>query len=159
VPLVRDKVRHLGESIAMVVAESRYIAEDAVGDIVVDLEPLLAVTDLEAALERDAPRIHEQFDSNVAAHVIQSKGDYAKARAKARTVISRRLRYDRGVAAAIENRAIVADWNTASEELTIWDTTQAPIPIRNGIARLLGLNESQVRVIAPFVGGASVRRS
>jgi len=153
VPLVRDKIRHLGEAIAMVVAESRYVAEDAVGDIVADLEPLPAVTDLEGALASGAPRVHEQFDSNVAAHVIQSKGDYAKARAKARSVIARRLRYDRGVAGAIENRAVVADWNAAAEELTIWDTTQAPIPIRNGIARLLGLNESQVRVIAPFVGG------
>ncbi len=153
VPLVRDKVRHLGEPLAMVVAESRYIAEDAVGDIVVDLDLLPAVTDLEAALQPGAPRIHDQFDSNVAAHVIQSKGDYAKARAKASTVISRRLLYDRGIAAAIENRAVVADWNAASEELTVWDTTQAPIPIRNGLAKLLGLPESQVRVVAPFVGG------
>src|SRR5688500_8283284 len=153
VPLVRDKVRHLGEPIAMVVAESRYIAEDAVGDIVVDLEALPAVTDLEAALQSGAPRIHEQFDSNLAAHVVQSKGDYAKARAKARTVIARRLRYDRGIAGAIENRAVVADWNAANGELTIWDTTQAPIPIRNGLASMLGIPESQVRVVAPFVGG------
>ena len=153
VPLARGKVRHLGEPLAMIVAESRYVAEDAVGDIIVDLEPLPAVTDLEAALEPDAPRIHDQFDSNMAAHVIQSKGDYTKARAKAKTVIARRLRYDRGIAAAIENRAIAADWNATAEELTVWDTTQAPIPIRNGLAKLLGLPESQVRVIAPFVGG------
>lgn len=153
VPLVRDKVRHLGEPIAMVVAESRYIAEDAVGDIVVDLEPLPAVIDLRAALEPGAPRVHEQFDSNVSAHVIQSKGDYAKARAKARKIIARRLHYDRGVAGAIENRAVVAHWDDRAEELTIWDTTQAPIPIRNGLARLLGLSEAKVRVIAPFVGG------
>ena len=153
VPLVRDKVRHLGEPIAMVVAESRYIAEDAVGDIVVDLEALPAVTDLEAALQSGAPRIHEQFDSNLAAHVIQSKGDYAKARNKARTIITRRLRYDRGIAGAIENRAVVADWNAANGELTVWDTTQAPIPIRNGLASMLGIPESLVRVVAPFVGG------
>ena len=153
VPLVRDKVRHLGEPIAMVVAESRYIAEDALDDIDVDLEPLPAVIDLHAALEPGAPRVHEQFDSNMAAHAIQSKGDYAKARAKARTVIARRLHYDRGVAAAIENRAVVAHWHDKAEELTVWDTTQAPIPIRNGLAKLLGLSESKVRVIAPFVGG------
>ena len=153
VPLAKDKVRHLGEPIAMVVAESRYIAEDAVGDIVVEFEPLPAVTDLERALRPDAPRIHEQFDSNLAAHVIQTKGNYAKAVAKAHKVISRRMRYDRGIAGAIENRSVVADWNAVSEELTIWDTTQAPIPIRNGLASMLGLSESKVRVVAPFVGG------
>ena len=153
VPLARDKVRHLGEPIAMVVAESRYLAEDALADILVELDPLPAVTDLEGAMKPDAPRIHEQFDSNVAAHVVQSKGNYSRALAKAHKVITRRLRYDRGIAGAIENRGVVADWNAAHEELTIWDTTQAPIPIRNGLAGLLGLPESQVRVIAPFVGG------
>jgi carbon-monoxide dehydrogenase large subunit len=153
VPLARDKVRHIGEPIVMVVAESRYIAEDALADIAVEFEPLAAVTNLEAALRPDAPRIHEQFDSNLAAHVVQFKGDYNKARAKARTVIARRLSYDRGIAGAIENRAIVAEWDATAEELTIWDTTQAPIPIRNGLASLLGLPESQARVVAPFVGG------
>ena len=153
VPLVRDKVRHLGEPIAMVVAESRYVAEDALADVHVELEALPAVTDLERALLPDAPRIHDQFDSNVAAHAIQSKGNYAKAAAKAYRVISRRLHYDRGIAGAIENRCVVAEWNVAAEELTIWDTTQAPIPIRNGLAAMLGIPEAQVRVIAPFVGG------
>ena len=61
--------------------------------------------------------------------------------------------YDRGASGAIENRAVVAQWDAPSEELTIWDTTQAPIPIRNGLAAKLGLLESQVRVVAPFVGG------
>ncbi|MGH7675023.1 MAG: molybdopterin cofactor-binding domain-containing protein, partial [Gemmatimonadales bacterium] len=65
----------------------------------------------------------------------------------------RRFRYDRGAAAAIENRAVVAQWDPRAEELTVWDTTQAPIPIRNGLAARLGLLQSQVRVIAPFVGG------
>lgn len=153
VPLARGKVRYVGEPIAVVIAESRYIAEDALAEIVVDLEPLGAVVDLEAALAIDAPRIHEQLDSNVAAHVVQSKGDYAKARAKAHRVVARRFHYDRGVAGAIENRGVVAAWDPTVEEMTIWDTTQAPIPIRNGLAAMLGLPESQVRVIAPFVGG------
>ena len=68
-------------------------------------------------------------------------------------VIARRFRYDRGASAAIENRAVAATWDARSEQLTIWDTTQAPIPIRNGLARMLGLAESQVHVVAPFVGG------
>jgi len=153
VPLAKDKVRHVGEPIAMVVAESRYIAEDAVRDISVDIEPLDAVVDLEEGLKRGSPLIHEHLGSNLAAHVVQRKGDYTAARKQADVLIKRRFKYDRGAAAAIENRAITVDWNARAEELTIWDTTQAPIPIRNGLARMLGLLESQVNVIAPFVGG------
>ncbi len=153
VPLARGKLRYVGEPIAVVIAESRYVAEDALADIIVDAEPLPAVVQLEAALAPDAPRIHEQLDSNVAAHALQTTGSYAKARAKAHRVIKRRFHYDRGASAAIENRGVVAAWDASAEEMTIWDTTQAPIPIRNGLAAMLGLPESQVRVIAPFVGG------
>jgi carbon-monoxide dehydrogenase large subunit len=153
VPLAKDKIRHSGEAIAMVVAESRYIAEDALEAMVVDCEPLDAVGDMEAALAAGAPLVHEQFGSNVAARVRQQKGDYAAARKDAHLVVARRFTYDRGVAAALENRGVVAAWDARAEELTVWDTTQAPIPIRNGLAALLGLRESQVRVIAPFIGG------
>ena len=153
VPLVKDKVRHVGEPIAMVVATSRYVAEDALEDIVVDVEPLEAVVDLERALAPGAPVIHEAIGSNIAAHVIQRKGDYSAARQAAATVIARRFHYDRGASAPIETRGIVAAWDSRAEHLTIWDTTQAPIPIRNGLAAMLGLLESQVRVIAPFIGG------
>jgi len=152
-PLARDKVRCAGEPLAMVVAESRYVAEDALEDIVVDLEPLPAVTDLEQALMDGAPLVHDQFGTNLAAWVHQTKGDYQAARAKAHRVITRRFAYDRGIAAALENRGIVAHWDSGAQELAMWDTTQAPIPIRNGMAEFLGLRESQVRVVAPFIGG------
>ena len=153
VPLIKDKARHAGEPIAMVVAESRYVAEDALVDIVVDMDPLDAVVDLEAALEPDAPVIHEQHGTNLASHVVQQKGDYQRAHREAALIVKRRFHYDRGVAGALENRGVVAQWDARCEELTVWDTTQAPIPIRSGLARMLGLLESQVRVIAPFVGG------
>lgn len=153
VPLARDKVRHLGEIVAMVVADSRYLAEDAVADVIVDYEPLDAVVDLEAALEDGAPRVHDDLPGNVGAHVVQTKGDYETAKAGAALIIRRRFHYDRGTAAALENRGIVARWDARAQRLTVWDTTQAPIPIRNGLAAMLGLTESQVRVIAPFIGG------
>jgi carbon-monoxide dehydrogenase large subunit len=153
VPLVKDKVRHAGEAIAAVVAESRYIAEDAVEDIRVDLEPLEAVSDLEKALMPGSVRVHDDLDSNLAAHLVQTKGDYAMAREQADLVIKKRFLIDRGAAAAMENRGVVADWDAKSQHLTVWDTTQAPIPIRNGLASRLGLSEHQVRVIAPFLGG------
>ncbi|HEX6911703.1 MAG TPA: molybdopterin cofactor-binding domain-containing protein, partial [Longimicrobium sp.] len=153
VPLARDRVRHVGEAIAMVVAVSRYVAEDAVADVLVDLDPLDPVVDLEAALADDAPVLHPQLGTNLAAHVVQRHGDYDEAKEDAHLVISRRFHYDRGAAAAMENRCVAARWDPRAEELTIWDTTQAPIPIRNGLSRMLGLLESQVRVVAPFVGG------
>jgi len=152
-PLVKDKVRHAGEAVAVVIAESRYIAEDAVEDIVVEYEPLPVVTDLEQALAPNSPRVHDDLESNLAAHFYQKKGDYEAAKAQADVVIRRKFYIDRGAAAAMENRGIVAHWDEKSKQLTMWDTTQAPIPIRNGTASRLGLSEGQVRVIAPFVGG------
>ncbi len=153
VPLAKDKVRLVGEPIVMVVAESRYIAEDALNDIWVEIEPLPAVVDLEAAISPEAPLIHDDLESNVAAHVIQTKGDYDTAAKQADLVIKRRIKYDRGTAAAMENRGIVVHWEAKAAKLTVWDTTQAPIFIRNGLAAMLGLSEHQVRVVAPFIGG------
>ncbi len=153
VPLAKDKLRHYGEAVAAIVAESRYLAEDAIADVIVEVDPLDAVVDMEKALEPGAPLIHEGLSSNLAAHVIQEKGDYHSVFPGADVVIKKRLLYDRGTAAAMENRGVVAQWDAAGQQLTVWDTTQAPIPIRNGLARMLGLSESQVRVVAPFIGG------
>ncbi|MGY3608772.1 MULTISPECIES: molybdopterin cofactor-binding domain-containing protein [unclassified Bradyrhizobium] len=153
VPLAKDKVRHVGEPLAVVVAESRYIAEDALDDIEVDLEPLPAVIDLEAALRPGSALVHDDLGSNVSAHVHQSKGDYRAAAAKAHLVIKRRFAYEHGIASTIETRGVVAHWEARSQHMTIWDTTQAPVFVRNGLAAVLGLGERQVRVIAPFVGG------
>ncbi|MFA9406327.1 MAG: xanthine dehydrogenase family protein molybdopterin-binding subunit, partial [Anaerolineales bacterium] len=104
VPLVKYKVRHVGEPIAMVIAESRYIAEDALDRIDVVLEPLKAVSDIERALEPGSPLVHDDLDSNLAAHLVQKKGDYAAAREVADLVIKRRIVIDRGAAGAMENR-------------------------------------------------------
>jgi aerobic carbon-monoxide dehydrogenase large subunit len=153
VPLAKDKVKFAGEPIVMVLAESRYIAEDALADIQIDYEPLAAVVDLEKALQPDSTLIHEEIGSNVAAHVVQRKGDYESTKKEAALVIKRRFSYEHGCAAAIENRGIVAEWDKRAGRLTVWDTTQAPVVIRNGLAGMLGLSERQVRVIAPFIGG------
>ena len=153
VPLAKEKVRFAGEPIAMVIAENRYIAEDALNKIYVDYKPLPVVTDLAAALEPDSTLVHDDLGTNLCAHVVQSKGNYETMSKTAAVVISRDFLYDHGTAAAIENRGIVAQWDERSQRLTIWDTTQAPIPIRNGLASMLRLSENQVRVIAPFIGG------
>jgi carbon-monoxide dehydrogenase large subunit len=153
VPLGKDKVRHVGEPLAVVIAENRAIAEDALADIVVELDPLPAVADIERALDPSAATVHDDLRSNVAAHVRQTKGDYAAALARAAHVVRRRLRYDRGTSSPIETRGVVARWDARAGQLTVWDTTQAPVFLRGGLAGMLGLGERQVRVIAPFVGG------
>jgi carbon-monoxide dehydrogenase large subunit len=151
--IARDKVLHVGEIVACVVAEDRYVAEDAVNKIVVDFDPLPANVDPQKALEAEATLMHEDLESNLAAHIIQEKGEYQSAKGAADVVIARSFKYDRGTAAAMENRGIVADWDQRAAKMTIWDTTQAPVIIRNGLAGMLGLSENQVRVIAPFIGG------
>ena len=153
VPLAKEKVRFVGEPVVMVVAESRYIAEDAVDLIFVDYDPITAVIDLEKGLEKEAPLVHDDLDNNVGAHVVQTKGNYETAKENADLIINRRFHYDHGIAAAMENRGVVAQWDRRAARMTIWDTTQAPVFVRNGMAALLGLSENQVRVIAPFIGG------
>jgi aerobic carbon-monoxide dehydrogenase large subunit len=153
IPLAKDKVKFAGEPIVMVLAESRYIAEDALADIQIDYEPLEAVVDLEKAIQPDTTLIHDELGTNVAAHVVQTKGDYEAIKDNAALIIKRRFLYEHGCAAAIENRGIVAEWDSRAGRLTVWDTTQAPVVIRNGLAGMLGLSERQVRVIAPFIGG------
>ena len=153
VPLAKDKVRHVGEPLAVVLADSRYVAEDALADIGVEFDPLPAVVDLEKALDNTGARVHEDVRGNIAAHVRQSRGNYAAARSRTDHLVARRFHYDHGASSPIETRGIVANWDGRANQLTIWDTTQAPVFLRNGLAGMLGLSERQVRVIAPFVGG------
>ena len=153
VPLAKDKVRHVGEPLAVVLADSRYLAEDVLADIGVELDPLPAVVDLEKALNDTSARVHEDVRGNIAAHARQSRGNYAAARSRADHLVARRFLYDHGASSPIETRGIVANWDGRANQLTIWDTTQAPVFLRNGLAGMLGLGERQVRVIAPFVGG------
>ncbi len=153
IPIAKDRVRFSGEPMAVVIAESRYIAEDACEDIVVDLEPLPVVTDLEKALEKDSPLVHDDLPSNLAADVYQERGNYEEAAKKADLVVKRKIFIDRCAGGAMENRGLIVDWDERVHNMTIWATTQAPIPLRNGIAARLGLFENQVRVITPFIGG------
>src|SRR4030081_64427 len=153
VPLAKGKVRHVGEPLVIVIAESRYIAEDALDDIDVELERLPAVVDMEKGLAAGSALVHDDVGSNVSAYVRQTKGNYAAAAAKADRIIKRRFWYEHGISSPIETRGVVAQWDARANQMTIWDTTQAPVFVRNGLAGMLGLNERQVRVIAPFVGG------
>jgi carbon-monoxide dehydrogenase large subunit len=153
VALARDYVHHAGEPVAMVVAESRYVAEDAVDLIDVDYDPLPAVVDLEAAARPGSPTVHEDLDTNVAAHYTQRVGDVDAAFARATRVFRERFVIDRGASSPIETRGVIAEWDARARQLTVWDTTQAPIRIRNFLSQLFGLPQHAVRVVAPDIGG------
>jgi carbon-monoxide dehydrogenase large subunit len=153
VALAGDVVRHVGEPIAMVVAVSRYVAEDAADLLEVEFAPLPAVVDLEAAVRPGSPRVHDDVPDNVAAHYTQRVGDVEAAFARAAHVFRERFVIDRGASSPIETRGVVAQWDAKTRQLVVWDTTQAPIRIRNFLAQLFGLSLHDVRVIAPDIGG------
>jgi aerobic carbon-monoxide dehydrogenase large subunit len=152
-PLAREEVFYVGQTIAMVVAVDRYVAEDAAGLIAVDYEPLPVEIDLEKAVADGAPLVHTDAPNNVAAHFVQVSGKPDEAFAKADHVTRISVQVDRSTAAPMECRAVAAAWDEVSGELTVWDGTQAPISVRGGLASILKLDEDKVRVIAPDVGG------
>ncbi len=153
VPIAKGKIRFSGEPLAVIIAESRYIAEDAFDDIILDVEPLPAVCDLEKGWENSSVLVHEDLPSNMAALVKQQAGNYEEACKNADLVVSRRMLVEHNAGAAMENRGFIANWDEREQEITIWSTTQAPLPLRGSIARNLDLVENQVRVITPYIGG------
>jgi len=153
-PLATDRVRYMGEMVAFVVAEDRYVAEDAAELIDVRYEPLPAVTELEAALAAGSPLVHADVPANRAGRLVQRVGDPDAAFARSARVLRERLWIERSCGCPIETRGVVAHFDPRAGTLRAWISTQAPLPIKNGLARIFGLPEFQVEVIAPDIGGA-----
>lgn len=152
-PLATDKVCYIGEAVAMVVADDRYIAEDAVGLIDVEWQPLEAMIDFRSAAQPGQPLVHDDVPLNTAARLDQVVGDPDGAFAAAAHVFEERLSVERSCGSPIEARGVVAVFDRLQNALTVWDATQAPLTIKNGLANMLGLPEHRVEVIAPDVGG------
>src|SRR5947199_9165340 len=150
--LASERVRYAGEAVAFIVAESRAIAEDAAELVDVDYEPLPVVITPEAAARADH-LVHDDVPGNVAAEMVQEKGNVAAALESAPRRKRFHFRYERGAASPMEARAVWARWSDDERKLTVYDSTQSPTSIRGGLAVLFGLPESQVEVIAPDVGG------
>jgi carbon-monoxide dehydrogenase large subunit len=148
--LASDKVRFAGEPIAVVVANSRYAAEDARDAAVPEIEELEALVDPHRALAGDAPEIHEGRP-NRAVDITLDEGDVEGTLAVADIVVERTLRTPRLSALPIEGRAVVAQPEGAG--VRIWSSSQVPHKVRLLVAELLGLDLSEVRVITPDVGG------
>ena len=150
--LFPNKARYVGEQLAVVVAESPYMAADGVDAVEVQYEPLPAVTSWEDAMRSEAPRIHEGFD-NVVAHLKHDLGDMEAALREADFVIERRFDTQSLKSMAIECRAVAAQWDASTGTLNVWTTGQFHYALRNTIAKTLGIRLESVRVIARDVGG------
>ena len=152
-PLARGDVHYVGQTLVMVVAVDRYVAEDAAALVEVDYDPLPVEVDLEKAVQEGAPLVHPTHPRNIAAHFVQISGQPEAAFREAEHVTTITVRVDRSTAAPMECRAVAAIFDAVQGELTVWDSTQAPIAVRGGIASIFRLDEDKVRVIAPNVGG------
>jgi aerobic carbon-monoxide dehydrogenase large subunit len=151
--LATEIVRYVGDCVAVVVAESRYQAQDAVEMIDVEYEPLPAVIDPQAAIAEGAPRLHEDVAGNQAFHWTVAGGDVDAAFSRADVVVKDRIVQQRLIPTAMETRAAVANYIPATGELTLWNTTQNPHIVRFLTSLVTGVPEDKLRVVAPEVGG------
>jgi len=149
--LAFDKIRYVGELMAMCLAPSRAQAEDIAGSIVADLVELPAVHDMLAARSPSSALVHEQWGDNVFLETLVEVN--IEAALKAPIKVTREIRTARQCMAPIEGRGVVAFWDSRLEQLTIYSSCQMPHVVRTGLAECLGLDEGRVRVIAPDVGG------
>ena len=151
--LARDEVHFVGEPVAMVIADSRYIAEDAAALVAVDYDPLPAVSDCRAGIEPGAPLVHLGSPSNIAARLPVRHGAVEAAFAAAPHVFRDLFYLHRGGAFFIECRGVVVEHDAAADSYTFHVTSQGSHRIKEGMLDLLDISEHQIRVVTPDVGG------
>jgi carbon-monoxide dehydrogenase large subunit len=152
--LAGEKVRLVGEMIAMCVADTRAEAEDLAAQVWVDFEELPAVVDMLDARAGDAPRVHEHWGDNVYLETAVGRGDdFERACRDAPIRVRRRLRTARQCMSPLEGRGVVAHWDHRLDQLVVHTAAQMPHINRTGLAACLGLDEGRIRVISPDVGG------
>jgi carbon-monoxide dehydrogenase large subunit len=151
--LALERVRYVGEPVATVVAENRYTARDALDLIQVDYEALTPVVDPEEAAKQESPRVHEEFQDNVAFRWGLGDEKVEEAFGNAEVIVRERLVHTRLAPVAMEPRGVVAQYSVGGGELTIWSSTQIPHLLRTQLAMMLKISENRLRVITPEVGG------
>ena len=151
-PLVTDKVRQVGELVAMCVADTRAEAEDIAAQVTVDYDELPAVVDMLAAQEPGAPQVHDTIKGNIFVRV-DFDGDIESVAKTAPVKVSRELRTARQVMSPIECRGFIALWDTRLSQLVLHGATQFPHVVRTGLAEVLQIPEVQVRVVSSDIGG------
>lgn len=151
--LAVGEVNYVGEAVAVVFAETMYVAHDAVDAVEVEYEPLEAVVDVESALKPDSPKVHADFPDNIARHYVHRVGDVDAAFRKADVVVKVDLLNQRVHPVSMEPRGVAASYDEGQGLLTMWLSTQDPHNLRNAIAGLLKMEDSSIRLIAPDTGG------
>jgi carbon-monoxide dehydrogenase large subunit len=150
-PLASGKVRYVGEPVAMCLAPTRAQAEDIAGAVAIDVAELPAVHDMLAARDRASALLHDHWGDNVFLETLVDVNIDAALDAPIK--VTREIRTARQCMAPIEGRGVVALWDARLEQLVLYSACQMPHIVRTGLAECLGLDEGQVRVIAPDVGG------
>ena len=151
-PLAKDRVSHVGEAVAMIVARDRYVAEDAVAQVKVDYQVAPAVVGLDRALAADE-LVHDDVPGNIAAVSTQSYGDAGSQIESAPHRLTLTWDIERSAAMPIEGKGVHAKWDADDDKLTVWSSTQTSTGVRGAVSAKLGLDLSQVDVITPDVGG------
>jgi aerobic carbon-monoxide dehydrogenase large subunit len=151
--LADGEVSYVGETVAIVVADTRYVAEDAAGLVEVDYDVLPAVADCRKAAAPDAPTVRRELNSNIIASYKVAFGDADAAFSKAAHVFHQELWQHRGAGHPIEGRGILAEHRGADDGITVWASTQKSHDLRQSLTMLLDLDESRLRVVAPDIGG------
>ena len=150
-----DKVRFVGEPVAVVVAKTRYVAEDAADRVRVRYEPLPAVTDPETALEPDAPILHDAVGTNLAGHRRLVYGDPDRAFREADVVLKERFRFPKYSSTPIETYGVIVKWDPLDGVCTVWSNFMGPFIMHPLTARALGVPENKLRfIVPPDIGGS-----
>jgi carbon-monoxide dehydrogenase large subunit len=152
-PLARDKVRYVGEPVAVVIAASRYLAEDALDLITVDYEPLPVIADARRAVERSAPMVHEVIEGNVVDRLETHRGNAARALAGAAHRVRERFAVQRHTGVPLETRGLTAAYDAGTRVLSLWGVAKVPHFNRRVLADLLGHPEHLIRFVEMEVGG------
>src|SRR5262245_54925185 len=152
-PLARDAVRYVGEPIAVVVAESRYIAEDALDLVEVDYAPLETVTDARRSMEPGAPRLHAAVEGNVVDRLETRRGDAPAALAGARYRVREQFAVQRHTGVPLETRGLTAAYDAGTGVLHLWGVAKVPHFNRRVLADLLGHPEHRIHFVELEVGG------
>jgi carbon-monoxide dehydrogenase large subunit len=152
--LAEEKVFRVGEPVAVVLAQNRYVAEDALELIEVDYDPLEALTDPFSALREDAPQIHPDVPGNVHCSFRTGAGDVERAFREAEHTIATRITVGRSIGSPMETRGVLADFDRATDELVVFATQQKPHLLRSYLAEMLAMPEEHIRIVSPDMGGS-----
>lgn len=154
-PMAIDKVRFVGEAVAVVVARNRYIAEDALSLIKVEYEPLDPVVDIEEALSEDSPVLHEEVGNNIVNRRLFNYGNIEESFQQADHVISKKFIFPKVSATPVENYGVIANYTKSEDVYTIWSNFHGPFTLHSVMTAALKVSSNRLRIITPKdIGGS-----